>query len=92
LDISQILTYNKEIADLYRTIITKRSSIPATSETGILALDQENFASYKAKLNKFLMHGFGTVALRDIQISSLGQRPETRYGLILDRSQIMITN
>ena len=50
LDISQILTYNKEIADLYRTIITKRSSIPATSDTGILALDQENFASYKAKV------------------------------------------
>jgi CRISPR-associated protein (TIGR02584 family) len=90
LNLFQILTRSKEIADLYRHIISHRSSVPATSDTGILALDQENFASYKAKIHKILMQGFGTVALRDIQISSLGKRPETCYGLPLDRKQITV--
>jgi len=77
------------IKELYRKI-TGRQSIIEMSDTGITNLNAQNFNSYKAKIRHDLEQGFGPFHSRNLAIQSAGRRPETRYGLKIDREQIRV--
>lgn len=78
-----------EIAALYRKIPGSRD-LSEMSKTGIKALDIDNFRSNMSKIGKDLAKGLGLYATYDLAIEPSGKRPDTRYGLRLDKSRIKI--
>jgi CRISPR-associated protein (TIGR02584 family) len=89
LDIQAIYAKQDEITDLYRKLAGSRP-LDEMSDTGITSLSADNFNSYKGKIKGELLRGFGPYALKDMEISSIGARPNTRYGLRMDKSRIEI--
>lgn len=90
-DFEFILENSSRIADLYSRVCGSRP-IEEMSETGIKDLNAYNFNSYKSKIKDELEHGFGLYALKDLEIASVGFRPNTRYGIRMDRSKIEIVD
>jgi CRISPR-associated protein Csx14 len=76
-----------EIKSLYRKLAGAKP-IEEMSDTGITNLNKENFHSFKAKIKKDLQERFGTYALKELEIASIGTRPDKRYGLRIDKSKI----
>ncbi|OKY76867.1 MAG: CRISPR-associated protein [Desulfobulbaceae bacterium DB1] len=60
------------------------------SDTGIGSLSKENFNSYKSKIRTDLLRVFGQAHAAELEITSHGDRPDTRYGIRLDRRQIRL--
>lgn len=83
---SSLLSAAGDIARLYRTV---SPSAAASSTTGILDLNQENFLAYKAKLNRNLRRNLGDLA-EQVVIMAQGQRPKVRYGIFARQSSIRI--
>jgi CRISPR-associated protein (TIGR02584 family) len=77
------------IADMYRRIPGSRL-IDEMSDSGISTLSKENFNSYKSKIRRDLLSTFGHAHIQELEIASLGTRPNTCYGLRLDRKRIQI--
>jgi CRISPR-associated protein (TIGR02584 family) len=89
LTVAEILERQEEIADYYKKMTLQRD-FTAMSDSGILALNAENFNSYKSRIRSDLQKAFGRAALREIAIESEGTRPDTRYGLRIDRKRIRL--
>jgi len=89
LGVEDVMDRKEDIAGLYRKLTGSRDYI-AMSETGIIGLDKENFNSYKGKIRRDLEQAFGAYALMEMAISPVGRRPETRYGLRIDRGKLRI--
>lgn len=89
LDAQEILKCQQEITDLYTKAAGTRE-LCEMSDTGIRGLNKENFRSYKAKIKNDLEKGFGLYALPEVAIESVGKRPDTRYGLRIERSKIRV--
>ncbi len=89
MDIQDILDNQEAIADIYGRL-GRRYYLGTGRESGIMRLDKENFNSYRSKLNADLRKVFGIYAVKDIGISSIGKRPNTRYGIKLDKSRIEV--
>jgi len=89
LDLQGIFNEQETISELYKKI-SKNYEIRNISDTGILNLDTANFNSYKSRINSDIRRVFGALALKEIGISSIGKRPNTRYGILLDKSKIEI--
>lgn len=89
-EMAEILTCQSQIADLYRRIANSRDHA-AMSGSGILALSKENFNSTKSKIRDILQQGFGLQALPEIAIEGVGSKPDTRYGLKIDKARIRVT-
>jgi len=62
--------------------------IKEMSDSGISALNRENFQSYKSKIRRDLLTAFGQSRVAELEIAAIGSRPDTRYGIRLDRSRI----
>ncbi len=77
------------ISAMYNRIPGSRL-ISEMSDTGISSLSKENFNSYKSKIRKDLLNTFGQTHLTNLEITSKGGRPETRYGILLDRNRIKL--
>jgi hypothetical protein len=60
------------------------------SDTGIVNLNADNFIMYKSKIHKELQNRFGLYDLKDLEIVSTGKRPNTRYGIGMDKGKIEI--
>jgi len=90
LDVSQIYDRQEQIAELYKKI-SGRKTPAGMSDSGILNLNAENFNSYKSKIRDDLKKGFGLYAVPELAIESVGNRPDTRYGIKIDRDRIRIT-
>jgi len=90
LDIQQVLDRQERMTDLYRKITSARA-LSEMSDSGILGLNPENFNSYKSKIKEDLKKGFGLYALPELEIASLGKRPDTKYGIRIDRDRIRMT-
>jgi len=58
------------------------------SDTGIASLSSDNFNMYKGKIKSNLLGRFGSYALKDLEIASKGRRPNTQYGIMIDRNKI----
>ena len=89
LDIGSVYAKQDQITDLYRKISGTRP-LNEMSDTGIVNLNADNFNMYKGKIKQDLLGRFGPYALKDLEIASVGSRPNTCYGIRMDRSKIEI--
>jgi CRISPR-associated protein Csx14 len=89
LNIHSIYENQEEINDLYKKISGSRP-LDEMSDTGITGLSSDNFNTYKAKIKANLLGRFGPYALKELEIASVGSRPNTRYGILMDKAKIEI--
>ena len=89
LDIQSIFEKQGEITELYRKVSGTRP-LNEMSDTGIINLNTDNFNMYKGKIKQDLLGRFGPYALKELEIASVGKRPNTLYGIFLDKSRIEI--
>ena len=89
LDIQSIYEKQDKITDLYNRI-SGTHPLDEMSDTGITGLNAGNFNMYKGKIKLDLLTRFGPYALKDMEIISVGKRPNTRYGIRMDRDKIEI--
>ncbi len=80
---------DREVTEMYRRIPGSRL-LNEMSGSGISSLSKENFNSYKSKIRKDILNAFGQTHLNDLEISSSGERPQTRYGIALERKLIRL--
>lgn len=90
LDIQSIYERQNRITDLYRKISGSRDPLEMSS-SGICNITSENFNSYKSKIKEDLQKGFGLHALSELEITAVGKRPDTRYGIKIDKNRIRMT-
>ncbi|MBW2311692.1 MAG: TIGR02584 family CRISPR-associated protein, partial [Deltaproteobacteria bacterium] len=76
LDIQSIYKKQDEITDLYRKISGSRP-LDEMSRTGIIHLNADNFNMYKGKIKSDLLRRYGPYSLKELEISSIGTRPNT---------------
>lgn len=88
-DIQEILHQQEKIAEIYKKLTGSRDHF-AMSDEGILNLSKGNYNSYRSKIRSDIEKGFGLYALREIAIASVGKRPDTRYGIRIDREKIRV--
>ena len=89
LDIQAVFEKQGQITDLYRRLCGTRP-LNEMSDSGITGLVPDNFNSYKSKIKDVLKNNFGPYALKELEIASAGARPNTRYGIMTDKSKIKI--
>lgn len=85
-EISTLLQKNLSIAEIYAKV---KATSHFVSATGITDLSQENFLSYKSRLNKTLRTTFELMA-DYLEIHAYGQRPSVRYGIRIPKAFIHI--
>ena len=89
LEVQDIISRSKEIADIYRRLSRTRP-VEEMPDGGICSLNKENFRSYRSKISKGLEKGFGIYALSELTIDSVGKKPDTRYGIPIDKEKIRV--
>jgi CRISPR-associated protein Csx14 len=89
IDVQAVFDNQDEITRQYRKVCGTRP-LDEMSDSGIINLNADNFNSYKSKINKTLQKSFGPYALKELEIASLGTRPNTRYGIMMDKAKIEI--
>ena len=89
LDIQAVFEKQKQIADLYKKVCGTRP-LNEMSHTGINNLNANNFNSYKSKIKENLQSRFGPYALKELEIASVGTRPNTCYGIHMDKAKLEI--
>lgn len=85
----QVLERAAEVAEIYRSISRVRP-VEEMSRTGVACLDEENFKSYRSRVNGALERAFGPDEAAKIAIAAHGRRPGVRYGIPLDRERIRV--
>ncbi len=60
------------------------------SDSGITRLNVNNFNSHKIKIKEKLQNRFGSFALKELEIASVGTRPDTRHDIRMNKSRIEI--
>jgi CRISPR-associated protein Csx14 len=78
-----------EVAEVYRSINRGRA-VEEMSATGVAALDEYNFKSYRSKIKAELERAFGSGEAGKIAIATHGRKPGVRYGIPLDRERIRV--
>jgi CRISPR-associated protein Csx14 len=89
MDIQEVMERQPEITELYRQLRGSRP-LDEMSDSGILGLSPENFNSYKTRIKQDLRRAFGVPAAEKLEIASAGTRPNTRYGIRIDRAAIEV--
>ena len=89
IDIQTIFERQEQITDLYKKVCGTRP-LNEMSDTGINNLNADNFNSYKSKIKGNLINRFGPYALKELEITSVGKRPDTCYGILMDKAKIEI--
>jgi hypothetical protein len=88
-EMEEILASQTQIANLYRRITCSRDHA-AMSDSGILGLTKANFNSMKSKIRDILQQGFGLYTLSEIAIEGVGAKPDTCYGLRIERERVRV--
>lgn len=88
-DIQTVFDKQEQITDLYRKVCGTRP-VNEMSDSGITGLNADNFNSYKSRIKENLQSWFGPYALKELEIASAGTRPNTRYGIMMDKAKIEI--
>ena len=89
IDIQTVLDKQVQITDLYKRMSGSRP-LDEMSDTGITNLNTDNFNSYKSKIKENLQRRFGPYALKELEIASVGTRPNKSYGILMDKAKIEI--
>jgi len=82
---------DRRIVELYKRIPTVRYS-EIMGDSGITRLSKEDFRSYRSKIRKDLCAAFGHSHIEELEISATGERPDTRYGIRLDKDRIAFSD
>ncbi|MDD4240723.1 MAG: CRISPR-associated ring nuclease Csm6, partial [Smithellaceae bacterium] len=83
-DYRQISDEQGAITDFYRRLGG------ATEDKGICALEKDTLRAYVSKIRKDLMKAFGAQAAAKLAIEAVGRKPDTRYGIALERESIRL--
>lgn len=89
LDIQSIYEKQGEINNLYKRVCGSRP-LDEMSDSGIISLSSDNFNMYKGKIKRNLLGRFGPYVLKELEIASMGRRPNTYYGILMDKGKIEI--
>ncbi len=89
MDTAEILANNELILKQYKKLCGSRP-IEEMSDSGIIGLTAENYRSLRSKVNKSISGAFGLYASKDFQITSMGTKPDTRYGILMDKVRLEI--
>lgn len=89
MDIAAIRDKQEQIAGLYKKLCGTRP-VEEMSKSGIIGLDVKNFRSLRSKINKNISGAFGPYAAKEIEIASVGTRPDTRYGILMDKARLEV--
>ena len=89
MDISVIRDKQEQIAELYKKLCGTRP-MDEMSKSGITGLDAENYRSLRSKINKSVSGTFGPYAAKELEIATVGTRPDTRYGILMDKGKMEI--
>lgn len=89
MDIQAIYGKQDQITGIYKKF-SKGRPIDEMSDTGIASLRAENFNSYKGKIRNLLLEKFAPYDPKDPKIASDGKRPNTRYGIRMDKAKIVL--
>lgn len=81
------LVQDEGVGAMYQKIIGLQP-LREFSDSGITSLSKANFQSYKSKIRQALIRAFGQSHAADLEITAAGTRPESRYGLRIDRQRI----
>lgn len=84
LDYRQISDGQKIITDYYRRLGG------ATENKGICALGKEELRAYLSKIRKDLQKAFGVQSADQLAVAAVGKKPDTCYGIPMDRERIGI--
>ena len=88
LDVTEVIE-KRRINEIYRLIPNAKIS-DVMKEGCIGRLNSENFRSHRSKINKRLLRSFGKGAMHELEIAAWGKKPDTRYGIRLDKDLIRI--
>lgn len=83
-DYRKISDEQEAITDFYRRLGG------ATEDKGICALEKDTLRAYVSKIRKDLMKAFGAQAAAKLAIEAVGRKPDTRYGIALERESIRL--
>jgi hypothetical protein len=89
LNMEGIFKNQKKILDLYSKLAGNRP-LEEMSDTGIVNLNADNFTMYKSKIHKDFQNRFGLYDLKNLEIASTGKRPNTRFGIGMDKGTLEI--
>ena len=89
IDIQTVMERQTEINNLYCRLSNGRP-LEEMSETGILGLSKANFNSLKSQIKQNLTEAFGLPAIERLEIASVGKKPNTRFGIRMDRNVIEV--
>lgn len=87
LETGEILNRQNRIVKLYEHIAGGRKE--GMSTTGISSLNADNFHSYRSRVNQALRTAFGPAG-ELLAIQPWGRRPNTRYGLRIEKRQVQL--
>jgi CRISPR-associated protein Csx14 len=84
LDYLQISDAQKSITNIYRQLGG------VTEARGICDLEIEELRTYVSKIRKDIQKAFGAQAADILAVAAVGKRPETRYGIPMERERIKL--
>ena len=84
LDYRQISDRQETITDFYMRLGGTKT------DKGICALAKEDLRTYVSKINKDLQKAFGMQAAQLLGVATSGKKPDTSYGLAMDRERIKL--
>ncbi|MFH0786163.1 MAG: hypothetical protein V2B13_00965 [Pseudomonadota bacterium] len=85
----EIYKNQDKILDLYARLAGSRP-LGKMSDSGIVNLSGDNFTMYKSKIRQDLQKSFPLYDQKDLEIASIGKKPNTRYGIGMDKGRIEI--
>lgn len=89
LDITTVTGNSDLISKQYQKFCGSRP-IEEMSDSGIVNLTMENYRSLRSKINKRIADTFGPYVSREFQITAIGTRPDTQYGILMDKTRIEV--
>lgn len=84
LDYRQVSAIQMMITGLYQRLGG------TTEKKGICALDKDELRAYVSKIRKDLQKAFGVQAAEVLAVEAVGRKPDTRYGIPLEREKIRL--
>ena len=88
-DVQEILSRHEKIAAHYQKLAGTRP-LDEMSPSGITSLDKPNFRSLRSKINDALKKSFGLYGAGEIAIEAVGKKPDTRYGIPIEKDRIRV--